>query len=137
MLIIEVVLVCKLVVEKVVEIKVVKKVFKVKVYKYIKVNFCGKDVDIIFFLIEGDLVIGYFIDVCDKEFYGGYLLCGKVFNSWGMFYVDMFKNKELFDICVIIGLVFGEKVFEEKEDGEWFIFELNGDIIIVNENDEV
>ena len=50
---------------------------------------------------------------------------------------DMLKNKELFDICAITGLVLGEKAFEEKEDGEWFTFELNGDTIIVNENDEV
>ncbi|MGP2430875.1 hypothetical protein ACTUMX_15745, partial [Escherichia coli] len=108
-----------------------------KVHKHIKANLCGKDADTTLFLTEGDSAIGYLIDVRDKELHGGYPLRGKVLNSWGMSYADMLKNKELFDICAITGLVLGEKAFEEKEDGEWFTFELNGDTIIVNENDEV
>lgn len=135
--IIEAALARKLAAEKAAETKAAKKASKAKVHKHIKANLCGKDADTTLFLTEGDSAIGYLIDVRDKELHGGYPLRGKVLNSWGMSYADMLKNKELFDICAITGLVLGEKAFEEKEDGEWFTFELNGDIIIVNENDEV
>lgn len=91
------------------ETKAAKKASKAKVHKHIKANLCGKDADTTLFLTEGDSAIGYLIDVRDKELHGGYPLRGKVLNSWGMSYADMLKNKELFDICAITGLVLGEK----------------------------
>ncbi|MCC5412486.1 DNA topoisomerase II [Escherichia coli] len=107
--IIEAALARKLAAEKAAETKAAKKASKAKVHKHIKANLCGKDADTTLFLTEGDSAIGYLIDVRDKELHGGYPLRGKVLNSWGMSYADMLKNKELFDICAITGLVLGEK----------------------------
>ena len=107
--IIEAALARKLAAEKAAETKAAKKASKAKVHKHIKANLCGKDADTTLFLTEGDSAIGYLIDVRNKELHGGYPLRGKVLNSWGMSYADMLKNKELFDICAITGLVLGEK----------------------------
>ncbi|WPK35270.1 DNA topoisomerase large subunit [Escherichia phage AV115] len=107
--IIEAALARKLAAEKAAETKAAKKATKAKVHKHIKANQCGKDADTTLFLTEGDSAIGYLIDVRDRELHGGFPLRGKVMNSWGMSYADMMKNKELFDICAITGLILGEK----------------------------
>ena len=107
--IVEAALARKLAAEKAAETKAAKKATKAKVHKHIKANQCGKDADTTLFLTEGDSAIGYLIDVRDRELHGGFPLRGKVMNSWGMSYADMMKNKELFDICAITGLILGEK----------------------------
>lgn len=107
--IIEAALARKLAAEKAAETKAAKKASKAKVHKHIKANLYGKDADTTLFLTEGDSAIGYLIDVRDKELHGGFPLRGKVMNSWGMSAADTMKNRELFDICAITGLVLGEK----------------------------
>lgn len=106
--IIEAALARKLAAEKAAETKAAKKALKAKVHKHIKANSYGKDEDTTLFLTEGDSAMGPFIEVRNKDLQGGYPLRGKVMNTWGMPAVDIMKNKELFDICAITGLVIGE-----------------------------
>ncbi|AWD91285.1 topoisomerase II large subunit [Enterobacteria phage vB_EcoM_IME281] len=106
--IIEAALARKLAAEKAAETKAAKKALKAKVHKHIKANMYGKDADTTLFLTEGDSAMGPFIEVRNKDLQGGYPLRGKVMNTWGMTAADIMKNKELFDICAITGLVIGE-----------------------------
>lgn len=106
--IIEAALARKLAAEKAAETKAAKKASKAKVHKHIKANLYGKDADTTLFLTEGDSAMGPFIEVRNKDLQGGYPLRGKVMNTWGMTATDIMKNKELFDICAITGLVIGE-----------------------------
>lgn len=108
--IIEAVLARKLAAEKAAETKAAKKASKAKVAKHIKANKYGDDkIETTLFLTEGDSAIGYLLSTRDRELQGGYPLRGKVLNTWGMAPMDMLKNKEIFDICAITGLVIGEK----------------------------
>ncbi|EQA7786844.1 ATP-binding protein [Acinetobacter baumannii] len=108
--IIEAALARKLAAEKAAETRAAKKVSKAKVAKHIKANKYGKDdCETTLFLTEGDSAIGYLISTRDRELHGGYPLRGKVMNTWGMQPSEMLKNKEIFDICAITGLVIGEK----------------------------
>lgn len=108
--IIEAVLARKLAAEKAADTKAAKKAAKAKVAKHIKANKYGNDqLETTLFLTEGDSAIGYLLTTRDRELHGGYPLRGKVMNTWGMAPADMLKNKELFDICAITGLVLGEK----------------------------
>ncbi len=106
--IVEAALARKLAAEKAAETKAAKKASKAKVHKHIKANLYGKDADTTLFLTEGDSAMGPFIEVRNKDLQGGYPLRGKVMNTWGMTATDIMKNKELFDICAITGLVIGE-----------------------------
>ncbi len=106
--IIEAVLARKLAAEKAAETKAAKAASKAKVAKHIKANMYGKDADTTLFLTEGDSAIGYLLSTRDAQLQGGYPLRGKVMNTWGMAPSDMMKNRELFEICAITGLVVGE-----------------------------
>lgn len=106
--IIEAALARKLAAEKAAETKAAKKASKAKVHKHIKANMYSKDADTTLFLTEGDSAMGPFIEVRNKDLQGGYPLRGKVMNTWGMTAADIMKNKELFDICAITGLIIGE-----------------------------
>lgn len=134
--IIEAVLARLLAAEKAAETKAAKKAAKAKVAKHIKANAYGKSgADTTLFLTEGDSAIGYLISTRDRELHGGYPLRGKVMNTWGMQPADMLKNKEIFDICAITGLVLGEKAGEKAgEASNWYTLD---DGRVVNENDEV
>lgn len=108
--IIEAVLARKLAAEKAAQTKANKAAAKAKVAKHIKANQYGKDdLETTLFLTEGDSAIGYLLTTRDRELQGGFPLRGKVMNTWGMAPVDIMKNRELFDICAITGLVLGEK----------------------------
>ena len=108
--IIEAMLARKLAAEKAAETKAAKKAQKAKVAKHIKANEYGNPkADTTLFLTEGDSAIGYLLTTRDRELHGGYPLRGKFLNTWGMTAVDAMKNKEVFDICAITGLVIGEK----------------------------
>lgn len=107
--IIEAVLARKLAAEKAAETKAAKKAAKAKVAKHIKANAYGKqDKDTTLFLTEGDSAIGYLLTTRNAELHGGFPLRGKVMNTWGMAPSEMLKNREIFDICAITGLVLGE-----------------------------
>ncbi|ANA49359.1 DNA topoisomerase II large subunit [Salmonella phage vB_SnwM_CGG4-1] len=107
--IIEAALARKLAAEKAAETKAAKKAAKAKVHKHIKAGEYGNDkVETTLFLTEGDSAIGYLINTRDRDLHGGYPLRGKVMNTWGMSASEALKNKEIFDICAITGLVIGE-----------------------------
>ena len=107
--IIEAMLARKLAAEKAAETKAAKKAQKAKVAKHIKPSKYGDDsVETTLFLTEGDSAIGYLINTRDRDLHGGYPLRGKVMNTWGMSAAEAMKNKEIFDICAITGLVIGE-----------------------------
>lgn len=108
--IIEAMLARKLAAEKAAETKAAKKAQKAKVAKHIKPAKYGDDsVETTLFLTEGDSAIGYLINTRDRDLHGGYPLRGKVMNTWGMTAAEAMKNKEIFDICAITGLVIGEE----------------------------
>lgn len=108
--IIEAALARKLAAEKAAETKATKKAAKAKVAKHIKPNKYGDDkLETTLFLTEGDSAIGYLIETRDRDLHGGYPLRGKFKTTWGEKPVDQLKNKEIFDICSITGLVHGEK----------------------------
>lgn len=106
--IIEAALARKMAAEAAAATKAAKKAAKAKVEKHIKANNCGKG-ETTLFLTEGDSAMGPMINVRDQNSQGGYPLRGKFINTWGMSVADMLKNKEIFDICAITGLVIGEK----------------------------
>lgn len=58
--------------------------------------------------VSHNSAIGYLLSTRDAQLQGGYPLRGKVMNTWGMSPSDMMKNRELFEICAITGLVVGE-----------------------------
>lgn len=108
--IIEAVLARKLAAEKAAETRANKAASKAKVSKHIKANGYGNEQkQTTLFLTEGDSAIGYLISTRDRELHGGYPLRGKVLNTWGLSANEMLKNKEIFDICAIMGLTIGEK----------------------------
>ncbi len=84
--------------------------------------------------VSHNSAIGYLISTRDRELHGGYPLRGKVMNTWGMSAADMLKNKEIFDICAIMGLSIGGSAGEYSSEGKFFTLE---DGTIVNENDEI
>lgn len=107
--IIEAVLARMMAAEKAAETKAAKQALKAKVSKHIKANAYGNDrKETTLFLTEGDSAIGYLISTRDRELHGGYPLRGKVLNTWGKSGAEMLKNKEIFDICAITGLVVGQ-----------------------------
>lgn len=108
--IIESALARKLAAEKAAETKAAKSAAKAKVAKHVKANFYGDDTKpTTLFLTEGDSAIGYLLSTRNRELHGGYPLRGKVLNTWGLTASDMLANKEIFDLCAIMGLVIGEK----------------------------
>lgn len=132
--IIEAVLARKLAAEKAAETKAAKAASKAKVAKHIKANMYGKDADTTLFLTEGDSAIGYLLSTRDAQLQGGYPLRGKVMNTWGMAPSDMMKNRELFEICAITGLVVGEPAGTYEPEGQFYKLD---DGTIVNEADEI
>lgn len=134
--IIEAVLAKMLAAEKAANTKAAKKAAKAKVAKHIKAGAYGKqDKDSTLTLVEGDSAAGFFIMTRDAELQGCFPLRGKVMNTWGMAASEMMKNRELFEICAITGLVVGEPAGEiADESTKWFTLE---DGTIVNENDEI
>lgn len=60
-------------------------------------------------LVSHNSAIGYLLTTRDAELQGGFPLRGKVMNTWGMAPSEMMKNRELFEICAITGLIVGEK----------------------------
>lgn len=107
--IIESVLARKLAAEKSAETKAAKAAAKAKVAKHVKANAYGDDTkETTLFLTEGDSAIGYLLSTRNRELHGGYPLRGKVLNTWGLSATEMLKNKEIFDLCAIMGLTIGE-----------------------------
>lgn len=108
--IIEAALARKLAAEKAAETKANKAAAKAKVAKHIKPNKYGDEKsETTLHLTEGDSAIGFLLATRNQELHGGYPLRGKFMNTWGMKPSDMLKNQEVFDICAITGLTFGEK----------------------------
>lgn len=103
--IIEAALARHLAAEKAALTKAQKAAAKTKVAKHIKAGSWGDTTkETTLFLTEGDSAIGYLLSVRDSELHGGYALRGKVMNTWGMKGSDVLKNRELADICAIMGL---------------------------------
>ncbi|ASZ76528.1 DNA topoisomerase [Proteus phage PM2] len=136
--IIEAVLARKLAAEQAAATKAAKKAAKAKVAKHIKANFYGKPgKGTTLFLTEGDSALNELLTSRIQDTQGGYPLRGKFLNTWGMKDVDIMKSKEAFDIMAITGLTLGESPFEYAKDGQWFKTIIDGEEVIVNENDEI
>lgn len=136
--IIEAVLARKLAAEQAAATKAAKKAAKAKVAKHIKANLYGKPgTGTTLFLTEGDSALNELLTSRDQDTQGGYPLRGKFLNTWGMKDVDIMKSKEAFDIMAITGLTLGESPFEYAKDGQWFKTIIDGEEVIVNENDEI
>lgn len=137
--IIEAALARHLAAEKAALTKAQKAAAKTKVAKHIKAGSWGDTTkETTLFLTEGDSAIGYLLSVRDSDLHGGYALRGKVMNTWGMKGSDVLKNRELADICAIVGLDLAEpNPFKKLPDGDFYEIELDGVMTIVNENDEV
>lgn len=107
--IIEAVLAKKLAADRAAEARLKKKTAKAKVAKHIKANGYGdQSKDTTLFLAEGDSAIGYLISTRNQDAHGGYPLRGKVLNTWGLTPLDMLANREIADICTIMGLEIGQ-----------------------------
>ena len=79
------------------------------------------------FITEGLSAIGSLITVRDSKLHGGYALRGKVMNTHGMKAIDVMKNKELSELCAVIGL----DISTDK------ITELNyGRVVIMTDQDQ-
>lgn len=108
--IIEAALARKLAADKAAETRALKQVKKARIAKHIKANKSGdSSYNTTLHITEGDSAIGYLLATRNKDLHGGYPLRGKVLNTWGMTYGEMLKNKELFELCSITGLILGEK----------------------------
>ena len=116
--------------------KAQKKARSASVPKHVKASGLGK-VPCTLFVAEGDSAIGPFIKVRDDKTMGGFPLRGKVLNTWNMSDVDVLKNKEISQMVSIFGVGLGEDPFEYEEHGQFYEFEVNGEILVVNETDEV
>lgn len=84
--------------------------------------------------VSHNSAIGYLLSTRDAQLQGGYPLRGKVMNTWGMSPSDMMKNRELFEICAITGLIVGEPAGTYEPEGQFYKLD---DGTIVNEADEI
>lgn len=136
--IIEAVLARKLAAEKAAETKANKKAKKARVAKHVKANGLGDHkVKTTLFLTEGDSAIGYMLKVRESNTQGGFPLRGKGLNCWDKPTHEVLANKEYFEIMSILNLTIGERAIEYKPDGDFYEIVINGDLVIVNENDNV
>lgn len=107
--IIEAALARKIAQDKAAQKKAEKQSQRAKVAKHIKANKAGvKGANTTLFLSEGDSAIGYLISTRNRDLHGGYPLKGKILNTWGMSPKDMLNNKEIFEMCSILGLTFDD-----------------------------
>lgn len=73
-----------------------------------------------------------------NPYVGAMPLRGKPLNVRDKDMKRILDNKELKNIMLILGLKLGEKVeLKTLEDGTWYEIKVNGETMIVNENDEV
>lgn len=96
----------KLLAEKRAEAAARKKAKKKKAASHLAATGRVADEKIIFFT-EGDSAIGNLINVRDPIKHGGFPLRGKVLNVNGMSNLEIMKNKEIENICSIVGLEVG------------------------------
>lgn len=84
---------------------------KAKVPKHIKANKTGNSgFNTTLHLTEGDSALGFLLETRDRDLHGGYPLRGKFLTTHRLEPVEMLKNKEVFEILGITGLVIGKPV---------------------------
>lgn len=88
------------------------------------------------FITEGKSAMNYFIKVRDHKTQGGYAIRGKFINTWKKPVKTILANNEAADLVNILGLNL-TKPLREMPDGKWIELTIDGNPIIVNENDEI
>lgn len=95
----------------------------------------NRDECIIFFA-EGLSAANSLVASRDSKIHGAFPLRGKILNVRDADTAKITANEEIKNIMAIIGLKMGQKV-PEKDDGEWYVVEIDGKEYCVNENDVI
>jgi DNA topoisomerase-2 len=88
------------------------------------------------FFAEGLSAANSLVASRDSKVHGAFPLRGKILNVRDADAAKITANEEIKNIMAIIGLKMGQKV-PEKDDGEWYVVEIDGKEYCVNENDVI
>jgi DNA gyrase/topoisomerase IV subunit B len=88
------------------------------------------------FFAEGLSAANSLVASRDSKVHGAFPLRGKILNVRDADAAKIIANEEIKNIMAIIGLKMGQKV-PEKDDGEWYVIEIDGKEYCVNENDVI